>query len=376
MRMHRFAAVVVAALVAGCGGNLLEGQKIDYKSAGKLPPLEIPPDLTAPSRDERFQVPDVAGTSGSATFSTYNSERAGAPRTTVAEVLPSVEKVRIERAGTQRWLVVPETPEKVWPMVKDFWQELGFLVKVELPEAGVMETDWAENRAKIPQDVIRNTLGRLIDGAYSTGERDKFRTRLERAADAKSTEIYISHRGVVEVYANQNKDLTVWQPRPSDAELEAEFLRRLMVRFGVEESRAKAQIEIARDPDRAKLQSTTEGASLLVLDEPFDRAWRRVGLALDRVGFTVEDRDRSKGFYFVRYVDPERDAQDTTRNDGILSRLMFWRSNRTDLKPEQYRVLVRDNKDTSQVQVLNRDGAAERSETSKRILALLHQQLK
>jgi outer membrane protein assembly factor BamC len=376
-RVRHFAALAAISLLAGCGGNLIESQRIDYKSAGKLPPLEIPPDLTAPSRDERYQVPDVAGTSGSATFSTYNAERAGTPRASTAEVLPNVQKVRVERAGTQRWLVVPEAPEKVWPIVKEFWQELGFLVKVELPEAGVMETDWAENRAKIPQDFIRNTIGRVLDGAYSTGERDKFRTRLERGADAASTEVYISHRGVVEVYTNQNRDLTVWQPRPSDSELEAEFLRRLMVRFGVEEQRAKAQVESARaDPDRAKLQSSTEGTGLLVLDEPFDRAWRRVGLALDRVGFTVEDRDRSKGFYYVRYVDPERDAQDTNRNDGFLSRLMFWRSGRTDAKPEQYRVLVRDNRDTSQVHVLNRDGAADRSDTARRILALLHQQLK
>ena len=374
--MNWAAAAAAAVVLAGCGGSLLESQKIDYKSAGKLPPLEVPPDLTAPTRDDRYVVPDIAP-GGTATYSTYSTERAGAPRTSGSpDLLPTPEKVRVERAGTQRWLVVPVPPEKVWPVVKEFWQELGFLVKLELPEAGVMETDWAENRAKIPQDFIRNTIGRVLDSAYSTGERDKFRTRLERGAEAGTTEIYISHRGVVEVYTNQKEDLTVWQPRAPDAELEAEFLRRLMVRFGVEESRARVQIERGNESERARLVSSGEGSGLLVLDEPFDRAWRRVGLALDRVGFTVEDRDRAKGYYFVRYVDPEKDAQDTQRNAGFLSRLMFWRSSRPDNKPEQYRVLVKDNNQSSQVEVLAKDGAAERSDAGRRILALLHQQLK
>ena len=370
--------VGLAVLLLGACGSLdiLEPQRIEYKSAGKLPPLEIPPDLTAPSRDDRFSVPDIASGS-SATLSTYNAERAGAPRASSGiEVLPNVGKVRVERSGNQRWLVVPEAPDKVWPTVKDFWQEVGFLVKLELPEAGVMETDWAENRAKIPQDFLRNTLGRFIDQIYSTAERDKFRTRLEPTADG-GTEIYISHRGVVETFTTTSKDQTVWQPRSSDPELEAEFLRRLMVRFGVEEVRAKAQINNAPVAERAKLQNPRDGAGMLDLDEPFDRAWRRVGLALDRVGFTVEDRDRSKGYYFVRYVDPKDDAQDTAKKDtGVLSRLIFWKPGKSDVKAEQYRVLVRDNREASQVQVQDKDGKLDTSETGRKILTLLHQQLK
>ncbi|MCC6472394.1 MAG: outer membrane protein assembly factor BamC [Burkholderiales bacterium] len=373
--LRRFAAVALAALAAGCGStSLFESGRIEYKSAGKLPPLEVPPDLTAPTRDDRYVVPDVSPT-GTATYSAYTSERSGIRES--SEILPKVENVRVERSGSQRWLVVSSTPEKVWPVVKEFWQETGFLLRVEQPEAGVMETDWAENRAKIPQDIIRNTLGRLIDGAYSTGERDKFRTRLEPGARPGTTEVYISHRGVVEVYTTQQKDSTVWQPRPPDAELEAEMLRRLMVRFGVEEARARSSVESAPPAERARLVSAKEGGSLLVVDEPFDRAWRRVGLALDRVGFTVEDRDRSKGFYFVRYVDPQDDAASgVKKSEGILSRLMFWRSSRSEAKPEQYRVLVRDNQDSSQVQVFDKEGAAEKSETARRILTLLQQQLK
>jgi len=366
--------VVVAAMtLAGCGGTLFDSAKVEYKSEKKLPPLEIPPDLSAPPRDERNQIPEVSS-NGATTYSAYSAERSGAPRTGSTGVLPNFEKVRVERSGSERWLVVSAPPEKVWPMVKDFWQEVGFLIKTETPETGVMETDWAENRAKIKQDPIRNFIGGVLDGAYSTGERDKFRTRLERGAQPDTTEVYISHRGVVEVYTSQYRDYTVWQPRPPDPGLEAEFLRRLMVRLGADEARARVQLAGDKKDERAKIVRAADGPGTLELAEPFDRAWRRVGLALDRVGFTVEDRDRSKGFYFVRYVDPEADALDK-KNEGFFSKLMFWRSS-PDPKAERYRVLVKDRNEASEVQVLNKEGGPDRSDTARKILSLLQNQLK
>ena len=370
---------VLFALLAGCSSmpEVFQGEKIKYKGAGKLPPLEVPPDLTAPSRDDRYAVPDV-NTYGSATLSTYSAERGGAVRAGSTEILPNVAKVRIERAGSQRWLVVPEVPEKVWPVVKEFWQGLGFQVKIEMPDVGVLETDWAENRAKLPDGGLRDLLGKVLDQAYSTGERDKFRTRMERGAEPGTTEVYISHRGMVEVYNSERKDSTVWQPRPADTELEAEFLRRLMVRFGVEDARAKAQLAGGDvRTERAKLVRAGTGAGKLELTETFDRAWRRVGLALDRVGFTVEDRDRSKGFYFVRYVDPQIDGQTSSDKDkGFLSKLAFWKSDKNAIKAEQYRVLVQEAQSVSEVQVLNKDGKQENSDTGRRILSLLYDQLK
>lgn len=377
--MKKWFVAALAGLLAGCGGSLFESQRIDYKTAAKLPSLEVPPDLTTPSRDNRYQVPDINPT-GTATYSTYSSERAGAPRAGSTGILPAIPptKVRMERAGTQRWLVVPLPPEKLWPVVKEFWQELGFLIKVEIPEAGIMETDWAEDRAKIPQDFIRRALGKVFEGLYSTAQRDKFRTRLERGAEPGTTEVYISHRGVEEVYSSDRQDYTVWQARAADPELEAEFLRRFMVRFGVEEPQAKAQVAGEIRSERAKMVRSQDGSTSLEVDETFDRAWRRVGLALDRVGFTVEDRDRSKGIFFVRYIDPEKDAQGGgKRDEGFLSKLMFWKSGSTDPRSaEQYRVQVKDKKDSSQVEVLGKEGQPDKSEAARKILSLLHAQLK
>lgn len=375
--MKRIALLMLSlALLAGCSGSVLESKKIEYKSASKLPPLEIPPDLTKPTRDDRYAVPDVSP-KGQATYSAYAGERAGQARTSTAqEVLPDVEKMRIERAGGQRWLVVPGSPEKVWPGVKEFWQDVGFIVNIEMPEAGIMETDWAENRAKIPQDIIRGTIGKVLDSLYSTAERDKFRTRLERGVQPDTTEIYISHRGMYEIYTTEGKSETRWQPRPADPELEAEMLRRLMVRMGMDEVRAKTVVaEGPAKDERARLVTDKDGTPALEVMEPFDRAWRRVGLALDRVGFTVEDRDRSNGVYFVRYVDPEIDAK-KGKDEGFLSKLAFWRSKPDPSKSPQYRIQVKATGETSNLQVQTKEGAVDASDTGKKILRLLQDQLK
>ena len=307
-----------------------------------------------------------------------DAERQGGRTAASNDVLPVADGVRVARDGDTRYLVIAERPDKLWPLVREFWQENGFLLKVEMPDTGVMETDWAENRAKIPQDPIRNLLGKVLDQIYSSGERDKFRTRLERTSDGKTTEIYISHRGMVEQIVNSRSgtgyDGTVWQPRPADPELEAEFLRRLMVKLGVDEARSRAQIApTGKRDERAKLVTANDGAAVLDVIEPFDRAWRRVGLALDRVGFTVEDRDRSKGIYFVRYVDP---IVDGNQSKGILSKLAFWRSDEPANKAAQYQVVVKPGDDASRVQVLNKEGANEAGGASKKILSLLYDQLK
>ena len=372
----RVSLCALALAVAGCANIGLESKKIDYKSASKtnVPTLEIPPDLTSPTRDNRFAVPDTGG-KGSATYSQYSGERTLAKEQQQSDVLPKVDKTRIERSGSQRWLVVAEAPDKLWDKVKEFWQETGFLIKLELPEAGVMETDWAENRAKIGDDFIRNMLGKVLDSLYSTAERDKFRTRMEPGSEPGTTDIFISHRGMYEIYVSEGKDQTKWQPREADPELEAEMLRRLMVHFGTDQKRAEVEMAAAKAKplERAKLKRGNDGAGTLEVEERFDRAWRRVGLALDRVGFTVADRDRSKGLFFVRYVDPESDSQN--KKDGMLSKLAFWKPS-TPAPQTRYRVYVKDEGAKTTVQVLSNEGGIDQSETSRKILGLLYEQLK
>lgn len=363
-----------ALVLGGCGSYSIERKGADYRSAAgqAARSLEVPPDLTSPAAEDRFVIPT---NKGATTFSSYNRERSAQPVARDAGVLPKVDKASVVRAGDQRWLVVSMPADRLWPIVKEFWGENGFILKREQPEVGIMETDWAENRARIPLDPIRRTIGRVFDGIYSVPERDKFRTRLEAGSAPGTTEIFISHRGMTEIFTSEYKDQTIWQPRPADRELEAEFLNRLLIKLGFDEKSA-AQTVAAASPASADAAATLNpaGNGSVQVKDPFDRAWRRVGLALDRAGFTVEDRDRAKGLYFVRYIDPEADNKGSQK--GFLARLAFWRKDVADDQKPQYRVVVADGGATSTVTVQNAKGEPETSATGKRILNLLLEQLK
>lgn len=366
-------ATLTCISMTGCGFFGTSGKSADYRSqGGKIPSLEVPPDLTSPVVDDRFVIPDAKGT----TFSTYSRER-GATAVTSNVVLPKVDNARIERVGEQRWLVVKTAPDKAWPVIKEFWTQTGFIINRESPSLGVMETDWAENRAKIPQDIIRRTVGRVLDGLYDSGYRDKFRTRIEPGIEPGTTEIYVSHRGLEEIYTGTDKASTGWQPRVADKELEAEMLAGLMAKFGFAASADKATSAVATSTaaNVARATFAAEKGGSLTVREPFDRAWRRVGLALDRIGFTVEDRDRSKGLFFVRYIDPDAEAKSSGGQKGFLEKLAFWRKDDPASRP-QYRIFVSTAAEISEVTVQGADGKPENSSTSKRILSLLLEQLK
>jgi outer membrane protein assembly factor BamC len=361
----RLGALALATLLAS-GCSMLETDKIDYKSAKRASTLEVPPDLTQINRESRYVIPGA-----SVTASGFQTTQATAANTAGASVAASsLGDVRIERSGSQRWLVIKRPADQLWQPVVDFWQENGFLLTLDQQALGIMETDWAENRAKLPQDVIRSTLGKVFDSLYSTGERDRFRTRLERGADG-STEIYISHRGMVEVYSSERKDQTMWQPRPADPELETEFLRRLMVKLGVPQEQAKAQAASVTVPSAARA-TTVNGAPAVEFDDNFDRAWRRVGLSLDRTGFTVEDRDRAQGLYFVRYVAPDPNS---SKEPGFLGRL-FGAGKASEAAPVRYRILVRSAGDKTTVSVLDAQGQPDKSANAQRITQVLVDDLK
>ncbi len=362
--MNPFSRLAFLGLALSLGAcSVLQGDKVDYKSASKAATstLEVPPDLTQLASATRYNVPGAPVTASSFQLGQVNVQATP----TAASALGDV---RIERAGTQRWLVIDRPADKLWEPVKDFWQESGFLLAMDQANLGIMETDWAENRAKIPQDFVRNTLGKVFDSLYSTGERDKFRTRLERNASG-GTDVFISHRGMVEVYDSSEKDRTVWQPRAADSELEAEFLRRLMVKLGVTQEQSKVLVAAGAVRTGARI-GNVNGQSVIQIDDEFDRAWRRVGLSLDRTNFTVEDRDRSKGIYFVRYVAPNADKAEP----GFLSKLFS--ASKQDATPQKYRVSVVSLDNASTISVQNADGSAANATDVQRIVQLLADDLK
>ena len=364
--LFKFALTLLPLALAACStvDSALQGDKVDYKSASKskAPELVVPPDLTQLQRDPRYVVPG-----STVTASGYQqATQAGAG---LATAVKSVADVRFERSGNQRWLVVDRPAEQLWGSIKDFWQENGFTLTIDQAQIGIMETEWAENRAKIPQDAIRRLLGKVLDGIYDSGLRDKYRTRLERNASG-ATEIFITHRGMSEEYLDSDKrQQTRWQPRPSDPELENEFLRRLMVKLGV----AKEVADKQGAPEAPSVNAqvvTVDGQPVVQLNDGFERAWRRVGLALDRTGFTVEDRDRSQGVFYVRYVEPAKKEEESNFFKRMFS------SKAKDSTPRKFRITVKGQAGNSLVAVLDADGRAETSEVAQGIVKLLADELK
>ena len=351
--------VSAAVLLSAC--SALESDKVDYRSTAKAPDLAVPPDLTQLTKETRYTIID-GGVSAS-------SKKVAQTPTDYALIGASqLADIRIERSGNQRWLVVKRKAETLWDPIKDFWLENGFLLAMDQSNLGIMETEWAENRAKLPQDIIRASLGKLLDNLYSTPERDKYRTRLETNSTGE-TEIYISHRGVMEVYTSSRSDQTIWQPRPEDPELEAEFLRRLMLKLGATPAQVAQQLATESAKSVATV-ATQNDHSIVRISEGFDRAWRRVGLALDRTGFTVEDRDRNRGIYYVRYV-----GDDSIDNKpGFFSR-MFGGSSKS-AGASKYQIAVTSEGDVSVVTVLNEKGVIDTTPTAQRIVKVVADDIK
>lgn len=382
-------AGAVLVLLVSCGTLGADGKRIDYGSAAaQVPTLEVPPDLTVPGSDERYKVPQGDG-AVVATYSDYTRGGVAQGRAASA-VLPDVPGVRLERNAAQRWLVVSNKAENVWPVVKAFWIENGLSIMSEEPAAGVMETEWVENKAKFPQAGFQNDSEQRFNYAvYSVGERDQYRTRLERSKDGTSTEVYITHRGMEEDFSNDKK-ISEWQARGSDPEKEAIMLQRLMVRFGSSEARAidalavtgagpvaavsavaatgtaaasgVAAISTTEPAGTASLREVSGGSVVIVMNDPFDRSWRKVGLAIESSGLSVEDKDREKGVYFLRPVKIER---------GWWERMKFWKAG-ADAKVH-YRVNVKDGGAICEVSVTDQDGA--NSNVTKQMIETIYKNI-
>ena len=361
-------AAALTCLLAGCSS--LEESKIDYKSASQAPTLQIPPDLTQLKRDSRYQ---VAGTNSASAVSNATGVRTVNDAGTATN---QAGQAQIIRTGNQRVLLIQRSADSVWEPLREFWKDNGFVLITDQPELGIMETDWAENRAKLPQDFIRKAVGKVFDSLYSTGERDRFRTRIERTD--KGIEITITHRGMAEIYTSALKDQTIWSPRASDPELEIEFLRRLMLRLGGSSMSASAsQIgAIAAAPNAAgglaadvKIIKQNQLPAIEIKDG-FDRAWRRVGVAIDRTGFTVEDRDRAQGVFFVRYAPPGS----PDKEPGFFAK-MFSSEKATPVLAK-YRIAVTSKGDVSVVQVQAADGIPDASANAEKIIKLLADEIK
>lgn len=367
-RLSPIALAIGLSVLAGCSTvqELIGSEEsVDYKSTVRGDPLSIPPDLTQVHVDAQYRAPE-----GVTTFSHYaasQQERSAASRQRA--VLPEQEGMRVMRDGDMRWLVVDRPPEELYPRIIEFWGQQGFTIDSEDPRTGIIQTHWAENRAKIPEGWIRRALGTIIDQVFDSGERERFRTRLERVGD--TTEIYISHQHMEETPTPDGTTFK-WVYGQEDPGLNAAMLARLMVFLGSDQQTASERVKAAEEQQRSPEVQIQEhqGEAYMTLAEPFDRAWRRIGLAIDSAGFSVEDRDRSTGEFFIRYLDADTGVKIEQQN--ILGRLFGGRDTSV---PEELRIRVREQGGQSMVQVLDAQGQVLQTDTARRIIQVLMQHM-
>ena len=371
------AALGAAFALGGCSslGDVFGGHSVDYQSAKAAPSLDVPPDLTQLATEQRYSIPGAPAASQSVSAVAYQTQARTTEEVQASNaVLPSYPGMHIEQQGTQRWLVVDAAPAALWDKVQTFWQQNGFYLTESDRQLGVMQTDWAENRAKLPQDFIRKYLGKVFDSVYDTGERDRYRTVFERTPDGKGTQIFISHQTMVQVYSNTDRTQTMWQPGTPDPTLDAVFLRKLMVALGASEQQASQQVVQAQQQAQRTPQATlVDDGRALQLPDGFDHAWRRVSLALNTAGFTVTDRNRGSGTFDVRYVDPQAALQAERDSQGFLSKLFG--SKPAPVTPQHLRILVQAAGSGSRVTVHSLQGGPDTGASAAQILKVLQQQL-
>jgi outer membrane protein assembly factor BamC len=402
---QRYVVMMMAGgLLAGCGTTPSPTQ-IDYRSdvRAKATSLAVPPNLLDETPDQRSLPPK----SGQTTLSKLEQVQASAP-TSSLDVLPAVPGMHIQRAGTESWLVIDgKAPDQIWPQVRRFWQEQGFLLVIDQRNRGVMETDWNETRPQINDGIIRNTLAKALgDSSYVTSERNKYRTRLEAGPNG-GTYVFISQKGLKEALSGPNNDSSEWVPRPNDPGLELEYLKRLMASLAAADTAQGAgeplspggaqtpaaataalpasgttaqtvaqNVEFAAEQPSATALAQQQGpsgqytATEITLGEPYDDTWARVGIALDRANFTVESSDRTRGLYFIRYVDP-KDLR--SEEQGFWSQLFH---GHTPKQAKQYRINVRAlTPNQTRVAVVDDAGNIESSRPAREIMNIVTDEL-
>lgn len=381
-------ALLASLLVLGGCTSLrdsLEADNVEYRNARRGPGLDVPPDLVGPRSDNRYSLPAQDDSQSLLDYNRSRDDDAESQAPRAGNVLPQSGAARIHRDGQVRWIVVDAEPEAVWPVLLDFWAVQGFNLEQSSPQLGIMETDWAERYQRVETSGVRGVLTRKANAIYATGERDKYRTRIERAPQG-GTEVYLTYYGREEVLQGPNKDRSTWVSSNDNRPVfETEYLQRMLARFanafggkpvsGDTQKVATTEVdEAAARQGRSQIVAVQGQPSTLRITQDFERSWRDVGLVLDRLDFVIEDRNRERGVYDIRYVDPERIDQ----SQSALSRIFS--GERKDLSSQHYQLLVQGEGSQSTVSVRMGDGnqpqAEEDRRVAERLVRLLHENIR
>lgn len=351
-------ALAAVLLAGGCGSldDVSLDSSINYKSPGSQGSnaLEVPPDLVNTLEPE----------GGADTYSQFVIGNIPDQEA----VLPQVTNARYRREHGIRWVEVDLPPNEAWVVVRKYWGDLGFALEIDSPETGIMETNWLENRSRIYGTGFTEFLDKALGRFQDTGERDKYRTRIERGADPQSTEIHVTHRGVQEVATRSGYQ---FRRVPNDPSLEVEVLRQIMLRFSGNEEAAEQQIARAEEQEAEPLKFGDDW--MLIKEADPGVAWRKVAIALDRAGFTITERSREDATFLIRYSDERVESPD---DDGLIGGLASFFSTSDAVKASNILIRLEPGEDgETRLKVTAEDGSALPEKVAPDIVALLSEHI-
>ena len=356
----------VLFLSSGCStvDNLTDTTNgINYKNNNSIKTLEFPPDLTTPKFDVAFTLP----ASGIVRASKINSKSVDRYSGRDLEVLTSSKNMRIGSSGTVRWLDVDAPANSLWPKLRDFWRSLGVNITKDEPRIGIMLTEWAENRAGLPKDWLRQALGKVLQGTFDAGTRDQYRIRVEKI-ETNKTRIYLTHKGSEKIVTETGVG---WELRPPKHELEAEMLNRLHAFLQGDKYTATKNTNESDATQTSSLATlvTEDKRPILQVHESYKKAWARTGVMLERMGLSVESRKQSKGIYGVVYNGDEA----IESKGGFFSNL--FKGKQTFLtKGTAYQIHIRDAGRLTEVKAMDEEGKPLTADQAKKILARIKQE--
>lgn len=279
-----FKPLVLSGLVlslAGC--NYLAGENgmfrdraDDYMEAPVLPLMAIPDELDSYTLDQLYVIP--------AQYSASAQPFDEIPKPKPIETNRR-EGVIIQNLSDTSWIVLDATPGQVWPLVRDYWTQLGVILEYENPGAGIMETTWLE-----------------VDSNLET--RHKYRVTIEPGLHSGYSEIYVIH--LQSPRSEPAPLVTTWPEKSSSEDRERQILdslsQYLADRNDVYQASSASLLAGSIEAERkANIVDDEQGNQVLQLRLDYNRAWVLVRSALNEAGVTILENDRDMAFLNVRF---------------------------------------------------------------------------
>jgi len=356
-------SAIVSLVIVGCGTT----QDLRYLDSQAAEQLEVPPDLTASYQNNDFVLP-----------SNFSSDVDDSNPQEGVPVLLKVESLQLEGHAGFNWLSADDSVDDIFQAVKNFWSSEGFLLEIEEPAIGVLQTAWVyKEEGKSNDD--GNFLMRLLSSDDFSATQNQFRTRIERDTETGKNRIYIAHRGtaynhILQTRKNENEKQNDWELTPPNSEFEVEMLSRLMIYLGMQ------QAELDQQLDRIKLFTTltsihidyAQNETYLLVKDIHSKTFYRTLHQLDRMGMEVVSSNIDAGIKIQGLIRVKTNAEEEITDSGFFS----FGSETKVVKKEVILVLTEESDNITRISMITQSGEIENSDVGVDLLTLLKQFLK